>query len=540
MAVNVKEHGAVGDGKANDTTAIQTAIAVLPAAGGVVLFPAGTYLVTPGAPAFSVGSGVVLEGEGHRASVIKSINNPAAEGRFFDIGGGRVEFRDLSFAGPATFGGPKIVTAVRATNVAGIEVCLRNCGAYGMNRVAQMWSGQSQTIEMLGCDFDAEDIGNKEGAAQDASNCVLGPNVGGGVIARDCRFRRWGSNTTEGSNKNHVLYLCNETPLLVDGCRFEEHRDGRYIQVNGSAEGAPTAGNYWMIGNSFFGKQVVQNIAVQTSPSIRGTVADCEFKTDKTSIEPQGDVMICACTFKGGAANTFYTIQMQAPSCKVEVRDCAFLGSTEIDIYLLESSCELDVSDCEFRESSSYAHICTETGKTGTEIRVSDCLFKVKAGATAIRHEAGTVAYLRIQGAVLKGGQRGLFLVGGSTVTLLALQSNHLFEQSTAGVTKSGTVTTETSLGNIGYSDVSFGSVASAETISLPAGRLITVTGTTGIKSIAATSRGDERTLLFSGALTVTDGSNLKLASNFVTTGDDTLSLVCDGTNWYEKGRSVN
>jgi hypothetical protein len=45
---------------------------------------------------------------------------------------------------------------------------------------------------------------------------------------------------------------------------------------------------------------------------------------------------------------------------------------------------------------------------------------------------------------------------------------------------------------------------------------------------------------VFAGALTVTDGSNLNLAGNFVTTANDTLTLMCDGVNWNEVSRSVN
>jgi hypothetical protein len=46
--------------------------------------------------------------------------------------------------------------------------------------------------------------------------------------------------------------------------------------------------------------------------------------------------------------------------------------------------------------------------------------------------------------------------------------------------------------------------------------------------------------LQFADVLTVTDGSNLVLAGNFVTSLDDTLTLYCDGTNWREMARSVN
>lgn len=44
--VSVKDFGAVGDGVTNDTAAIQTAIDSLPASGGTVYVPAGTYLVS--------------------------------------------------------------------------------------------------------------------------------------------------------------------------------------------------------------------------------------------------------------------------------------------------------------------------------------------------------------------------------------------------------------------------------------------------------------------------------------------------------------
>ena len=68
------------------------------------------------------------------------------------------------------------------------------------------------------------------------------------------------------------------------------------------------------------------------------------------------------------------------------------------------------------------------------------------------------------------------------------------------------------------------------------------VTGTTNITSIASGSTiiGRNVTLEFSDVLTVTDGNNLKLAGNFVTSAGDTLTLFCDGTDWYEQARSVN
>lgn len=63
---NVKDYGAVGNGVADDTTAVQAAITALVAAGGGVLyFPKGTYLVTAklniaGVSAYVMGDGINL------------------------------------------------------------------------------------------------------------------------------------------------------------------------------------------------------------------------------------------------------------------------------------------------------------------------------------------------------------------------------------------------------------------------------------------------------------------------------------------------
>jgi len=83
--------------------------------------------------------------------------------------------------------------------------------------------------------------------------------------------------------------------------------------------------------------------------------------------------------------------------------------------------------------------------------------------------------------------------------------------------------------------------IASAATVTLnPSGDFFNITGTTNITSVTASWSGREVALKFAGILTFTDGSNLKLAGNLVTTADDTITLVCDGTNWYETARSVN
>lgn len=83
--------------------------------------------------------------------------------------------------------------------------------------------------------------------------------------------------------------------------------------------------------------------------------------------------------------------------------------------------------------------------------------------------------------------------------------------------------------------------VASAAAI-VPTGNVFHVTGTTTITSVTATGieGGTEIMIIFDGILTFTNGSNLKLAGNFVTSALDTITLVWDGSFWHEKCRSVN
>lgn len=68
------------------------------------------------------------------------------------------------------------------------------------------------------------------------------------------------------------------------------------------------------------------------------------------------------------------------------------------------------------------------------------------------------------------------------------------------------------------------------------------VTGTTTITSITTTNlmAGTIFTIIFDGTLTFTDGSNLKLAGDFTTSADATITLRYDGTNFYEMSRSIN
>ena len=70
--------------------------------------------------------------------------------------------------------------------------------------------------------------------------------------------------------------------------------------------------------------------------------------------------------------------------------------------------------------------------------------------------------------------------------------------------------------------------------------RYVTLTGTSAVTGLKAIHGGAITTLKTTATASLTDGENLKLAGNFSGTADDTITLICDGTNFFEMSRSAN
>jgi len=165
----------------------------------------------------------------------------------------------------------------------------------------------------------------------------------------------------------------------------------------------------------------------------------------------------------------------------------------------------------------------------------STCFVSATISDNLIGAAAGTTAAITVNTVPLSVITDNQIYGTGTTVLGISVGSGS-FASKVEGNNVYGCVTDVTNAVSSG--------VASATSIALPNWTdSIVVTGTTNITSIAAGSgqKGRTVTLMFQGILTFTDGNNLKLAGNFVTTADDTITLTCaDGTNWYEVCRSVN
>lgn len=159
---NVKTFGAVGNGVANDTAAIQAALAAANAVDGAVYFPAGTYLVSaatdvehPNEDAAKAalvlpGSGITLEGDGPTLSVIKL--STASSSVFGDIlyGQGRsaVTVRGIGFDGADARTYPVESTALQLDSCAQLtleDVSIKNTNSEG----AYLYQCDDSTVTRL-------------------------------------------------------------------------------------------------------------------------------------------------------------------------------------------------------------------------------------------------------------------------------------------------------------------------------------------------------------------------------------------------------
>lgn len=95
---NVKTYGAVGDGVTNDRTAILAAIAAIPATGGTLYFPAGTYAINGGA--IELTSYIRVTGDGVRASRV--IQNSTTANAFHATDVSYVTIENLRINGPGS------------------------------------------------------------------------------------------------------------------------------------------------------------------------------------------------------------------------------------------------------------------------------------------------------------------------------------------------------------------------------------------------------------------------------------------------------
>ena len=182
---------------------------------------------------------------------------------------------------------------------------------------------------------------------------------------------------------------------------------------------------------------------------------------------------------------------------------------------------------------------------------ITDCATAASAGDEYGIFEQGGGTNWTIESNIITDANAkmlyGIYLAAG-TMTTYSLRYNLVAQATSAALRMQAAQTFLAYEGNVWnatvaptVNDPGPAAVASIAALVLPQGpNVISVTGVTNVTSMGASGNFNRTvTLVFTGILTFTNGNNLKLTGNFVTAAGSAITLVCDGTNWFEIGRKA-
>jgi len=533
LGVNVRDHGATGDGITDDSAAFTAANAAAVADGRSVYIPGGDYVVEGLAPTTSWhGEGTLLHKTGS-ALVMLSIPNGA---------------NDVTIDG-LTLDGLNHATQ-QLILVRGLRQTIQNChfrNSTGVNGIGVHVYGDTETRRILitGCTFE-----NIEGYGIRMHGLTV--DVMSDVIISENRLLDCATIDDLGEPAGHAIGIAGY---------------GKRVQVIGNNVTWTNSGTVGGSGIEGYTKeiedfQIIGNFvknARHHGSHVGGTrlkiVGNTYINTNLRAI------MISADPNSGPTPKTHFLIadnMIHAPLDTTNgegilvynASDGAITGNTIIDAGTnginVQGGAGYGATNCEDITIAGNTIRWNTPATVGNGIRLMNIKRLAVTGNVIRDHYAagivvqedadGVVEDVTIAANVVTGGLWGIRSSAGD-FNRVAITGN----VANGAATASFAVQDKTDVMLSG--NVSGGSrtIASAAGLNLPEEHdLVVVTGTTTVTTVVAQWAGRVVTLKFDGALTFTDGSNLKLNGNFVTTADDTITLACDGTNWFEIARSVN
>jgi hypothetical protein len=518
LAVNVKDpaYGAKGNGSADDTAAIQAALTTVEqAGGGHVYVPTGTYPITA---TLLVGSDTFLEL--HPDAVIKR-NGPIQcmlRNREDGVTGGynanaRIRIQGGRFEANSTI--PTPCDALFFGHMSDLtlrDITIRDTYAWHLCEV-----NGCKRVRVLNCTFLDSVILDKEMLQLDiqyAGSGFSGPGdntANEDVLVNGCTFENGSvaignhvpvvghphSNIRVIGNRFKTMtqagiLLCDTNALLVANNQFEDITNwGCALQASKDA-----VSGFSVVGNQF------------------RNIGGGDFVKDSRAIRPVG-------------------------IATARIRDIAIVGNTLRSVGRYGITTEY----CDYVEI--VGNTITDTGRYG--IFAIWATNVVVAGNNAVGNNIELPAtYRDIQIGYTSGlvTESSGYIVTGNICG--SMRVSYVEKCLVSGNYISTTYTDD----NRGGTDVRVinnalpaiaETVASAATITLrPDMEFVVLSGSTPVTAITASWPKRRVTFRSTGSVTVTDGGNLNLAGNITLDSNDTLTLICDGTNWYETSRSTN
>lgn len=521
--VSVKDFGAVGDGITDDTVAIQSAVN----SGLAVRIPAGVYIIS--GAGIQCPDGLTLFGDGRKQTILKK-----------------------------KAGVTELEPILRERNVSGVFQPLNDLTVYdigfegngdvtlpGAKGAGLLRAYTGANWRIIGCDFyNSRGYGcGFEGAQSATDASKRGPMTG--HFFEDCRFYSngkqaylTGPDTDDGidckSSDRLTLVRCQAwdngdkgfdircRALTMIGCySWSNAGAGFASQVEGEQAGTlsitPSTSTFigcWAYDNTASGFAVVPQATV-------GVVDGLQFvefigchasnNTHNFNVTSHGTneltrvrLLIDNCVSRSPTAGSRHFLASDV--CEVvKINGGLFYGGTT-------SALSINSNDV------GHFHI------TGATIEGT--------GGNAITGSTQNTARITVTGCTFRN-------ITGFAITAQSnlVASGNNFE----GVSQAAIYSLTGTNNRVLDQSVGVRTVASATAITLPEiTDTFVISGTTSITSITASWAGRRCHLRFSGVLTLTDGSNLILNTNYVTANNASILLECDGTNWRELCRSTN
>jgi hypothetical protein len=229
---NVKDFGAVGDGVANDTAAIQAAITSLPSTGGTVFFPAGEYKTDGGV---TLVGNLTLQGE--TGTVLKPTDS-VPQWAYRGLSTNNVKIKDLVFEGTGTAftdGNQQLLNISTASNIE-----ITGC-TFTKGRVTGLGIAACNAVHISNCNFTRNyyygaDVRDSSETTTDSCVFQLNGDTGSATTAfgRGLVFWRCSNSTLSNSvfdrNTEYGLRLFAQSTdvvanrnIAISGCTFRDN-----------------------------------------------------------------------------------------------------------------------------------------------------------------------------------------------------------------------------------------------------------------------------------------------------------------------------
>lgn len=343
---NVKDFGAVGDGVADDTTAVQSALSDAGSDFKTVRFPKGTYLITS---TLNVPSNVKIEAEIGGEVVIDDA--VAAQG-FLVQSQSNVVVKNLKVAasGNAFTSGTQRLFQVNASSRISFVDCF-----FTKARNEAVVVDSSSKVSIRNCNFE-----------NNYTSAVVFRNGSSECVTSDCLFLGNGDTGVASSTGGRGLLTWESENITVTNCVFKENNEyGLRLFSQGS----------------------------DTLPSKNISISNCTFDNNGTVSSGKIDlymfnesglisnVTVSGCTFKVRQLNVGLAIQGQ----NIAVSGCSFTSitagsSTAISFFKCEG---VQVTGCTIENFGSVASYSGSVGSESDRVSLSSCVFKDCAKITS-------------------------------------------------------------------------------------------------------------------------------------------------------------